>query len=67
MVRMLAWLPSIVVVRAGSEEITSPLRLHVSDTGLSPFFTKQVIIAVSPSLTASSPNVNGTISGASVK
>ena len=65
MVKMLAWVPSMVVVRAGSDETTSPFRLQVIETGLSPFLMLHIIMAVSPWLTAASPKENGTISGGS--
>ena len=65
--RMLVWVPSIVVVRVGSELITSPFRLQVMDRGLSPLDTTQVSWAKSPWLTTSLPKENGTISGLTAK
>ena len=61
--RMLVWVPSMVVVRVGSELIMSPFRLQVILRGLSPFDTTQVNCANSPWLTTSSPNEKGMIFG----
>ena len=64
---MLVCVPSIVVVKVGSELIMSPLRLQVIDRGLSPLDTTQVSWAKSPWLTTSLPKENGTISGLTAK
>ena len=64
--RMLVWVPSMVVVRVGSELIISPFRLQVMDSGLSPLDTTHVNWAKSPWLTISSPNEKGTIFGFAV-
>ena len=53
--------PIIVVVIEGSEDMVSPLRDQVILIGSSPLLTKQVSCAMSPSLTVSEPNENGTI------
>ena len=53
------------VVIAGSDEMTSPLRLQVTTSGSSPRLTLQVTWIKSPSLEASLPNVNGTMTGGS--
>ena len=63
--RMLVCDPSTVVVKVGSEFITSPLRLQVIDRGLSPLDTTQVSWAKSPWLTISLPNEKGTMTGLS--
>ena len=64
--RMLVCVPSIVVVRVGSELIMSPLRLHVMDNGLSPLVMTQVSWTKSPWLTALLPKEKGTMTGFSV-
>ena len=46
--RMLVCVPSMVVVRVGSELIMSPFRLQVMDKGLSPLDTTHMIWAMSP-------------------
>ena len=61
--RMLVCVPSIVVVKVGSELMMSPLRLQVMDRGLSPLDTTQVSWAKSPWLTISFPKENGTMTG----
>ena len=63
---MLVWIPSIVVVKVGSEFIMSPFKLHVIDKGLSPLEITHVSCAKSPWFTTSLPNENGTITGISV-
>ena len=63
--RMLVCVPSMVVVRVGSELIMSPFRLQVIVRGLSPFDTTQVNCVNSPWLTTSFPNEKGIISGSS--
>ncbi len=55
--------PIIVVVKEGSEDIVSPLSDQVILKGSSPLRTRHVNWAISPSLTASDPKENGTISG----
>ena len=62
---MLVLAPIIVVVIEGSEEIKSPLSDHEIRSGSSPFCTKQISCAMSPSFTGSVPKVNGTILGGS--
>ena len=66
MTSMLTCVPSIVVVRVGSEFMMSPFKLHVIDKGLSPFLTTQVSCANSPWFIGLSPKLKGTISGSSV-
>ena len=63
---MLACLPSMVVVRVGSEETVSPFRLQVMDMGMSPLLMTQVSWAYFPWSMLSDPKVKGTISGGSV-
>ena len=57
----------MVVVIAGSDDITSPFRLQVMDMGKSPLLTAQVSCANSPSFTISTPKEKGTIIGGSKK
>ena len=64
-VSRLICVPIMEVVKAGSEETTSPFRLQVIETGLSPLLILHIITEVSPSLTGASPNEKGTISGGS--
>ena len=64
-ISMLVLAPIIVVVIEGSEEIKSPLSDHEIRSGSSPFCTKQISCAMSPSFTGSVPKVNGTILGGS--
>lgn len=64
-IRMLVLVPIIVVVRDGSEETTSPFRLHVIFSGSSPLLMEHVTWAYSPSLTTLLPKLKGTISGGS--
>ena len=63
---MLACVPSMVVVRVGSDDTMSPFKLQVIDKGLSPLVITHVSCAKSPWLTTSFPNENGMISGSSV-
>ena len=62
---MLVLVPSIVVVKSVSDDITSPFKLQVIEMGSSPFITTQTSCAKLPWLTVSTPNENGTISGGS--
>ena len=64
--RILVWVPSIVVVRVGSELITSPFRLQVMERGLSPLVTAHISWAESSWFTGNSPNEKGTMVGGSV-
>ena len=65
--RMLVWVPSIVVVRVGSEDTMSPFRLQVMERGLSPLVTAHISWAESPWFTGNSPNEKGVIVGGSRK
>ena len=64
--RMLVWVPSMVVVRVGSELIMSPFRLQVIERGWSPLVITHVNCAKSPWFKISLPNENGRMSGFSV-
>ena len=64
-IRMLVLVPIIVVVNVGSDEMTSPFKLHVIFSGSSPLLMEQVTCTNSPSLTTSRPKLNGTIFGGS--
>ena len=63
MTSMLAWVPSMVVVRVGSDDTISPFRLQVIVRGLSPLVTTQVSCTNSPWLTPSLPTEKGTMTG----
>ena len=60
---MLACVPSMVVVRVGSDDTMSPFRLQVIVRGLSPLVTTQVSCTNSPWLTPSLPTEKGTMTG----
>ena len=59
--------PSIVVVKLGSELILSPFRDHTICKGSSPLETMQTRLANLPSSIVSDPKVSGTNSGGSVR
>ncbi len=61
--RILVLWPTIVVVISGSEDTSSPFKLHVILSGLSPDLILHVTCTNSPSLAVSSPNENGVIVG----
>ena len=63
--RMLVCKPIMVVVITGSDDMVSPFKLQVKDSGLSPLATTQVSWVNSPWLTTSFPKENGMISGGS--
>ena len=63
MTSMLACVPSMVVVRVGSDDTMSPFRLQVIVRGLSPLVTTQVSCTNSPWLTPSLPTEKGTMTG----
>lgn len=58
MIRMLVLVPIMVVVRDGSDEITSPCSDQVMVRGSSPFVTEQVTWAKLPSSTISNGKLN---------
>ena len=62
---MLVRVPIMEVVIEGSDEMTSPFRLHETVMGSSPRFTLQVTWIKSPSFETSVPKVKGTMTGGS--
>ena len=64
---ILVLLPNIVVDRSGSEDTTSPFKLHVIWIGSSPIETTHTSCAKEFSFTGLTPKVKGTITGGTKK
>ena len=64
---MLVLVPNSVVVTDGSDETTAPFKNQLILNGSSPFCTKHISCAPSPSFTALEPKLKGTICGGSEK